>query len=92
MFNNIIRVQFAKVNHQPNHILLQLWRQLEDNQKFQKHPKKPGVRTIDKIPTITWNLEGFPVLSKKKKPPQVTWVTKPKPPEEKELAIAQLLA
>lgn len=33
-------VQFAKIDCQPNHILLQLWRQLKDNQKFQNYPKK----------------------------------------------------
>ena len=88
MFNNIIRVQFAKVNHQPNHILLQLWRQLEDNQKFQNHPQKTP--PMDKIPTITWNLEDFLVPSKRKKPPQVTQATMPKPSKEKEMAVAQL--
>ena len=82
-------IQLVKIDHQPDHVLLQLWRQLKDKQKFQNHPTNPGVRTIDKLPTTTWNWEGFLVPSKRKKPPQVSWATMPEPPEEK-VAIAQL--
>jgi len=65
MFNDLIQteVQFAKIDYQPNHVLLQLQRQLKDNQKFQNLSKNPGVRTIDKLPTTTWNLEDFLVPS-----------------------------
>ena len=68
MFNDLIwaGVRFAKIDHQPNHVLLQLQRQLKDNQKFQNLSKNPGVRTIDKLPTTTWNLEDFLVPSKRK--------------------------
>lgn len=90
MFNDSIRagVQFANIHHQHHHVLLQLWRQEEDNQQLPNHPKKPGVGTTDRLPTATWNLEEFLVPSRRKKPPQVTWATMPEPPEEKELAIA----
>jgi len=92
MFNDLIQagVQFEKIDCQPNHILLHLLRQLEDNQKFQYHPKKPGMITTDKLPTTAWNLEDFLVPSKRKKPPQVTQATMPKPSKEKEMAVAQL--
>ena len=92
MFNDLIRagVQFAKINHQPNHVLLQLWKQLKGNQKFQNYPKKPRVRIINRLPTTSWNLEDFvvPNRKKKKKPPQVSQATMPEPPEAKDLAIA----
>jgi len=50
------------------------------------------MRINDKLPTTTWNLEDFLVPSERKKPSQVTRATMPEPPEEKELAIVQLLA
>lgn len=42
MFNDSIQagVQLVKIYRQPNHVLLQLWRQLKENQKFQSHPKE----------------------------------------------------
>ena len=94
MFNDLIpaEVQFAKIDRQPNHILLQLWKQLKDDQKFQNHLRKPRVRTIDGLPTTTWNLEDFIVPNWKKKPPQVSWVTMPEPPETKDLSLAQFMA
>ena len=92
MFNDLIQagVQFTKINRQPNHILLQLWKQLKDDQKFQNHPRKLRVRTIDRLPTTTWNLEDFIVPNRKKKPPQVSRATKP--PETKDLSLAQFMA
>jgi len=39
------------------------------------------VRTTDGLPTTTWNLEDFIVPNRKKKPPQVSRATMPKPPE-----------
>jgi len=55
MFNDLIQpgIQFAKIDHQPNHVLLQLWRQLEENQKFQNTPKKAGVRIVEQVPMRT---------------------------------------
>lgn len=49
MLNDLIwvGVQFAKIDCQPKHVLLQLWRQVEDKQKFQNIPKKVGVRFIE---------------------------------------------
>jgi len=35
-------VQFAKIYLQPNHVLVQLWRQMKDNQKFENCPKNLG--------------------------------------------------
>jgi len=92
MFNDLIRagVQFAKIDRQPNHILLQLWKQLKDDQKFQNHPRKPRRRTTDGLPTTTWNLEDFIGPNRKKKPPQVSRATKP--PETKDLSLAQFMA
>ena len=94
MFNDLIRaaVQFAKIDRQPNHVLLQLWRQLKDNQTFQNYPKKPRVRIIERIPTTAWNLEDFIVPNRKKKPPPVSRATTPEPSEAKELALAQFMA
>lgn len=94
MFNDLIQVgvQIAKIDHQPNHVFLQLWRQLKGNQRFQNHPQNLGENYTDKLPTATWNLEYFMVPCKRKKPPQVTWATLPEPPEGRELAIVQLLA
>ena len=42
MFNDLIwaGVQFATIDCQPNHVLLQLWKQLKDNQKFQNYPQE----------------------------------------------------
>ena len=65
---------------------------MEDNQKFQNMPKKAGVSIIEQVSMRTWNQEDFLVPNKRKKPPQVTQVTMPELPEEKELEIAQLLA
>jgi len=89
MINDLIwaGVQFEKIDHQPNHVLLQLWRQLKDNQKFQNHLRKPRVRIIDKLLRTTWNLEDFLVPSRRKKPPQVTWAMMPETPEVKDPAI-----
>lgn len=93
MFNDLIRagVQFAKIDRQPNHVLLQLWRQLKDNQKFQSYPKKSRVRAIERVPTTTWNLEDFIIPNRKKKPPQVSRATMPEPSEAKEVALAQFM-
>ncbi|XP_032303899.1 uncharacterized protein LOC107321532 [Coturnix japonica] len=33
-------VQFAKIDRQPNHVLLRLWKQLKDEEKFQNYPRK----------------------------------------------------
>jgi len=74
MFNNLTwaGVQFAKIDRQPNQVLLQLWKQLKDNQTFQNYPKKLRVRVIiGRFPTTTWNLEDFIVPCRKKKPLQV---------------------
>ncbi len=94
MFNDLIQagVQFAKTDGQPNHVLLQLWRQLKNNQKFQNYSKKPGVRTIDKLPTTTWNLEDILVPRRRKKLPQVTQAMIPELPEVEDLAIGQFTA
>ena len=75
VFNNLIltRVIFAKIDCQPNHVLLQLWEQLRDNQKFQNTPKRAEVWIIEQVPIKTWNLEDFIVPNKRKKPPQVAW-------------------
>ena len=62
MINDLIwaGVQFEKIDHQPNHVLLQLWRQLKDDQKFQNHPPKLGVRIIDKsIVKNTLPIQGW---------------------------------
>ena len=69
MFNDLIwaGVAFTKTNQQPNHILLQLWRQLWDDQKFQNSSKRSGVRIIWQVPTRTWNLEDFIVPIRRKK-------------------------
>ena len=42
MFNDQIRVgvQFQKIDGQPNQVLLQLWKQLPNSQRFQRSPKK----------------------------------------------------
>jgi len=71
MFNNLIwaGVQFTKIDHQPNHILLQLWKQLKENQKFQNYSKKLRVRIINRTPPTTWNLEDFIVPNRGKKAP-----------------------
>ena len=76
-------VQFAKTDCQTDHIFLQLWKQLEEN-NVQSTTRKARVRIIEWVPARKWNLEDFIVLNKRKRPPQV-------PLEEKELAIAQLL-
>ena len=49
MFNDLIQagVQLTKIDHQPNRVLLQLWRQLKDKQKFQDFPQNPRVRITD---------------------------------------------
>jgi len=85
MFNNLTwaGVQFAKIDRQPNQVLLQLWKQLKDNQTFQNYPKKLRVRVIiGRFPTTTWNLEDFIVPCRKKKPLQVlghnAWATRGK--------------
>lgn len=70
---------------------MQLWKQLEDNQTCQNIPKKAGVRITEKISTGTWNPEDFLVPNESKKPPQVTWATKPESPEEEELTIVHYL-
>ena len=77
MFNDLIApgVQFAKTDCQPNHVLFQLWRQLEENKKCQNTSKKAGVRIIGQVPVRTWNLEDSIVTNKKKKTPQVTLAT-----------------
>ena len=92
MFNDLIQagVQFAKIDRQPNRILLQLFPQ--DGQKLQNHPRKPRRRTTDGLPTTTWNLEDFIVPNRKKKPPQVSRATMPEPPETKDLSLAQFMA
>ena len=91
MFNDLIQaeVQFAKIDRQPNRILLQLFPQ--DGQKLQNHPRKASVRTIDGLPTTTWNLEDFIVPNRRKEPPQVSWATMPEPPETKDLSLAQFM-
>lgn len=43
-------VRFAKIDRRPNRVLLQLWKQLKDNQKLQNHPQKPGVGAMGKLP------------------------------------------
>lgn len=93
MFNDLIQteVQFAKIDYQPNHVLLQLQRQLKDNQKFQNHPSKLGVRIIDKLPTTTWNLKDFLVPSRRKKPPQGALGMMPEPLKVKDRAIGQFM-
>ena len=90
MFNDLIwaGVPFAKIDCQPNHVLLQLWRQLKDNQKCQNYPPKTRVRVTDRVPTTTWNPEDFIVPNRKKKLPQVSQATMPEPPEIKHLTIA----
>jgi len=42
MFSDLIwaGIQFAKIGRQPDHILLQLWKQLKEGQKFQNYSKK----------------------------------------------------
>ena len=94
MFNQLIRagVQFQKIDGQPNQVLLQLWKQLSNSQRFQRSPKREGVRLIERIPQNTWNLEDFIVPSKKRKPPQVARAATVEPSEEKDLGIAQLMA
>ena len=64
---------------------------MKNDQKFQNHPRKPRVRTIDGLPTTTWNLEDFIVPNRRKKPPQVSWATMPEPPETKDLTLAQFM-
>jgi len=68
MVNDLIwaGVQFAKIDCQPYHVLLQLWKQLKDDQKFHKYPKKPRVRIINRSARTTWNFEDFLVPSRKK--------------------------
>ena len=90
MFTDLIRagVQFQKIDGQPNQVLLQLWKQLPNSQRFQRSPKREGVRLIERIPQNTWNLEDFIVPSKKCKPPQVARTAT----EEKDLGIAELMA
>lgn len=94
MFTDLIRagVQFQKIYGQPNQVLLQLWKQLPNSQRFQRSPKREGVRLIERIPQNTWNLEDFIVPSKKRKPPQVARAATVEPSEEKDLGIAQLMA
>ena len=95
MFNDLIQagVQSAEIDCQPNHVLLQLWRQLKDNQKFQNCPqKKTRVRVTDRVPPPTWNLGDFVVPNRKEKPPQVSRASMPEAPETKDLTRAQLLA
>jgi len=94
MFNDQIRagVQFQKIDGQTNQVLLQLWKQLPNSQRFQCSPKREGVRLIERIPQNTWNLEDFIVPSKERKPPQVARAATVKPSEEKDLGIAELMA
>ena len=94
MFGDLLwaGIQFTKVDGQPNHVLLQLWKQLKDEQKFQNHPKRPRIRIIERCPTVTWNLEDFIVPSRKKKPPQVSRATIPETSEVKDLNLAQFMA
>lgn len=94
MFNDLLRagVQFSKIDGQPNQVLLQLWKQLKDEQKFQNKPKRPGIRFIERRPTTTWNLEDFIVPNRKKKPPQVPRVMTPEVSEVKDLNLAQFMA
>lgn len=66
MLNDLIwvGVQFAKIDCQPKHVLLQLWRQVEDKQKFQNIPKKVGVRFIEeKKKNTNKNIEDLEDLS-----------------------------
>jgi len=94
MFNDLIQaaVEFAKIDHQPNHVFFQLWKQLKGNQKFQISPQKTRIRVIDRSPMTTWNLEDFIVPSREKKLPQMSWTMMPELPEAKDLAIAQFIA
>jgi len=92
MFSALITVvQFQKIDGQPKQVLLQLWKQLPDSQRFQCSPERERVRLIEQIPQNTWNLEDFIVPSKKCKPPQVTWAATVEPSEEKDLGIAVLM-
>ena len=93
MFNDLIwaGVQFAKIDRQPNHVLLQLWKQ-RTIKNFRIIPQKTRLRVIDILPMTMWILEDFIVPNRKKKPPQVSWAMMPEPPEEKDLAIAQFMA
>ena len=67
-------------------------KQLKDDQKFQNHPRKLRVRTLDGLPTTTWSLEDFIVSNRKKKPSQVSRATMPELPETKDLSLAQFVA
>lgn len=89
MFSDTIRagVQFQNIDGQPNQVLLQLWKQLPNSQRFQHSPKREGIRPIEWIPQNTWNLEDFIVPSKKHKPPQVAWTASVEPSEENDLGI-----
>lgn len=42
-----------------NHIVLQLWKQLQDDQEFQNTPERARLQIIQQIPVRTWNLEGL---------------------------------
>jgi len=93
MFNGLMwtGVAFSKIDQKPNQILLQLWKQFQGDQKFQSTSRRAGAWIIQQIPMRTWTLEDFIVPNRRKKPPQVTWTMMTQQPEEKDLAIRQLI-
>lgn len=52
MFNDLIRarVQFKKIDEQPNYFLLKLRKQLTYSQRFEFSPKREEIRFIEQIP------------------------------------------
>lgn len=64
MFNGLIwtGVQLSKID---SHVLLQLWRQLEKNQKFKNIPQKEGVRIIEKSTNENMEPGRFPSFQEK---------------------------
>ena len=94
MFNDLIRagVQFVKIDGQPNHVLLHLWKQLRNDQKFQNQARQPKARILSTIPTMAWNLEDFVVPARKRRPPRVARAVMTEPPVAKDLSLAQFMA
>jgi len=66
MFNDLIwaGVQLSKID---SHVLFQLWRQLEENQKFKNIPQKAGVRIIEKSTNENVKPRRFPSSQEKEK-------------------------
>lgn len=92
MSNDLIRagVAFPKINQLPNHVLLQLWKQLQNDRKFQNTSRRVGVHSTNTNKNLEFR--GLTVSNRRKKPPQVPQAMMPEPSEVKDLDIGQFMA